>query len=98
MPPRHAGHGVAELARDGASVIILGVSAFGHEASAALLKDGVLLAMAEEERFNREKHTAAYPVQAIEYCLRAVGITLDDVDHVAFFIRPMTWLFTQLRS
>jgi carbamoyltransferase len=79
-------------------MLILGISAFGHEASAALVKDGVLIAMAEEERFNREKHTAAYPVHAIEYCLDAAGITLDEIDHVAFFIRPLVWLRTQLIS
>jgi carbamoyltransferase len=79
-------------------VFILGISAFGHEASAALLKDGVLIAMAEEERFNREKHSAAYPVHAIDYCLAEAGITLADIDHVAFFLRPLTWLMTQLFS
>jgi len=56
----------------------------GHDASAAIFKDGVLVAAAEEERFNRIKKTSKFPKNAITYCLQACGVTLDEVDYVAF--------------
>jgi carbamoyltransferase len=65
-------------------VNILGINCFAHDTAAALLVDGVPVAFVEEERFNREKHTKAFPDQAIEFCLRTGGITIDDVDVVAF--------------
>jgi carbamoyltransferase len=64
-------------------VIILGLNAFHGDASAALLRDGILVAAAEEERFRRVKHWAGFPSQAITYCLREAGLRLGDVDHVA---------------
>jgi carbamoyltransferase len=64
-------------------VIILGVNAFHADSSAALVKDGVLVAAAEEERFRRIKHWAGFPSQSIAYCLREAGLRLGDVDHVA---------------
>jgi carbamoyltransferase len=64
-------------------VIILGLNAFHGDSSACLLKDGVLVAAAEEERFRRIKHWAGFPSHAIAYCLREAGIALKDVDHVA---------------
>jgi carbamoyltransferase len=64
-------------------MIILGINAFHADSSAALLKDGVLLAAAEEERFRRVKHWAGFPAQSIAYCLREAGLRLADVDHVA---------------
>lgn len=67
---------------------ILGISAFYHDSAAALLKDGVIIAAAQEERFSRKKHDARFPVHAIGYCLREAGITLSDVEHVAFFEKP----------
>src|ERR1700746_4049317 len=64
-------------------MIILGINAFHGDSSAALVRDGKLVAAAEEERFRRVKHWAGFPSQAIGYCLREAGITLSDVQHVA---------------
>src|SRR5216684_8384060 len=64
-------------------MIILGLNAFHGDSAAALVRDGVLVAAAEEERFRRLKHWAGFPSQAIAYCLREAGLTLADVDHVA---------------
>ena len=65
-------------------MIILGLNAFHADSSAALVRDGKLIAAAEEERFRRIKHWAGFPSQAIAYCLREAGVTLSDVDHIAF--------------
>ena len=64
-------------------MIILGLNAFHGDSSAALARDGVLVAAAEEERFRRVKHWAGFPSQAIAYCLREAGVALSDVQHVA---------------
>src|ERR1700751_5924983 len=64
-------------------MIILGINAFHADSSAALLKDGVLVAAAEEERFLRVKHWAGFPTQSIAYCLREASLRLRDVDHLA---------------
>src|SRR5207253_5709422 len=64
-------------------MIILGLNAFHGDAAAALVRDGVLVAAAEEERFRRIKHWAGFPSQAIAYCLREASVKLGDVDHVA---------------
>jgi carbamoyltransferase len=65
-------------------LIILGLNAFHADSSAALLRDGRLIAAAEEERFRRIKHWAGFPSAAITYCLREAGIRLSEVQHVAF--------------
>lgn len=62
---------------------ILGINAYHADSSAAILVDGKLLAATEEERFTRVKHWAGFPTQAILFCLREAGITLDQVDHIA---------------
>jgi carbamoyltransferase len=62
---------------------ILGVNAFHADSSAALVRDGILVAAAEEERFRRVKHWAGFPTQAIAYCLNEAGLSLADIDHVA---------------
>jgi carbamoyltransferase len=67
---------------------ILGISAFYHDSAAALIIDGKIIAAAQEERFTRKKHDAAYPTQAIEYVLSEGGLSLDEVDHVAFYDKP----------
>jgi carbamoyltransferase len=67
---------------------ILGISCFFHDAAAALLRDGVLVAAAEEERFTRKKHDFEFPLQAIRYVLEAEGITAADLEYVAFFEKP----------
>jgi len=64
-------------------VHILGLNAFHGDSSAALVRGGVLLAAAEEERFRRVKHWAGFPSQAIAYCLNEAGLSLADIDHVA---------------
>ena len=68
---------------------ILGISAFYHDAAAALVIDGRIVAAAQEERFTRRKHDAAFPAQAIAYCLREAGITADALDYVGFYEKPL---------
>ncbi len=67
---------------------ILGISAFYHDSAAALLRDGKVVAAAQEERFTRRKHDPRFPENAIRYCLAAGGIGLDDVDHIVFNEKP----------
>ena len=62
---------------------ILGINAYHGDSSACLVKDGVLVAAAEEERFRRVKHWAGFPSEAIKYCLAEAGVILSEVDHVA---------------
>ena len=66
----------------------LGVSCFFHDSAAALLRDGELVAAAEEERFSRKKHDFEFPTRAIAFCLRQAGITGKEVDQVVFFEKP----------
>jgi carbamoyltransferase len=70
------------------AVHILGVSCYYHDAAAALLRDGVLVAAAEEERFSRVKHDYAFPKNAIQFCLEQAGIEGRDLDYVVFFEKP----------
>lgn len=67
---------------------ILGISAFYHDSAAALIEDGRIVAAAQEERFTRKKHDAAFPHNAIAYCLAEAGITPDGLDHVVFYDKP----------
>jgi carbamoyltransferase len=69
--------------------IILGLSAFYHDSAAALIVDGEIIAAAQEERFTRKKHDAGFPGNAISYCLDEAGISLNDVDHVVFYDKPL---------
>src|SRR5450432_1006464 len=64
-------------------MIILGINAYHADSSAAIFKDGILIAATEEERFRRVKHWAGFPSLAIEFCLKEAGITLHEVDHIA---------------
>lgn len=68
---------------------ILGISAFYHDSAAALLRDGEIVAAAQEERFTRKKHDPRFPIHAAEYCLREGGISIDEVDYVAFYDKPL---------
>ncbi len=70
-------------------MMILGISFFYHDAAAVLIRDGVVFAAAAEERFVRRKHTSEFPEQAIAWCLRRAGATIDDVDHVVFYEKPL---------
>ena len=67
---------------------ILGISAFYHDAAAALVEDGRIVAAAQEERFSRRKHDSEFPREAIEYCLEESGGGLEAVDFVAFYDKP----------
>ena len=67
---------------------VLGISALYHDSAAALLVDGEIIAAAQEERFTRKKHDKRFPHQAVDYCLSAGGISLADVDYVAFYDKP----------
>ena len=68
---------------------ILGLNAFHGDSSAALVKDGVLVAAVEEERFRRVKHWAGFPSESIAYCLREAGIGASDLDLVCFYDKPL---------
>ena len=68
---------------------ILGISAFYHDSAACLLRDGDIAAAAQEERFTRKKHDAGFPKNAVDYCLRQVGIAAEDLDYVAFYDKPL---------
>ena len=67
---------------------ILGISCFYHDAVAALLRDGQLVAAAEEERFSRKKHDYGFPTHAINFCLKQAGIESGDLDYVVFYEKP----------
>ena len=68
---------------------ILGISAYYHDSAAALLKDGEVVAAAQQERFTRKKHDEGFPKEAIEYCLEEAGIKLTDLDEVVFYDKPL---------
>jgi carbamoyltransferase len=67
---------------------ILGISAFYHDSAACLVRDGRVLAAAQEERFSRRKHDSAFPAEAVRYCLHEAGITAAQLDCVAFYDKP----------
>ena len=67
---------------------ILGISAFYHDSAAALLKDGKIIAAAQEERFTRKKHDASYPYNAVEFVLKYSNLKLSEVDNIVFFEKP----------
>src|SRR5580765_1178992 len=71
---------------------ILGINAYHGDASAAIIRDGKLIAAVEEERFNRFKHCAGFPEQSIHYCLEAAGIDVADLDHVGISRDPSAHL------
>lgn len=68
---------------------VLGISAFYHDSAAALVVDGRVAAAAQEERFTRKKHDAGFPRHAVSYCLRQAGMTLSDLDRIAFYDKPL---------
>ncbi|MFA6355650.1 MAG: carbamoyltransferase [Candidatus Omnitrophota bacterium] len=67
---------------------ILGISCFYHDSAAALIKDGDIIAAAQEERFTRKRHDQAFPSHAVSYCLKEAGITAADIEYVAFYDKP----------
>jgi len=71
------------------NIYILGISAFYHDSAACLVRDGDIIAAAQEERFTRKKHDESFPSHAVEYCLKEAGITINDVTHVTFYEKPL---------
>src|ERR687884_2341061 len=68
---------------------ILGISAYYHDSAACLVRDGEVLCAAQEERFTRKKHDQRFPLRAVEFCLKRAGITGAEVEHVAFYDKPL---------
>jgi predicted NodU family carbamoyl transferase len=71
---------------------ILGINAYHGDAAAAIIRDGRIVAAVEEERFNRVKHCAGFPLESVRFCLKAAGITIEDVDHVGISRDPSAHL------
>ncbi|MBI5683034.1 MAG: carbamoyltransferase [Deltaproteobacteria bacterium] len=67
---------------------ILGISAFYHDSAASLIKDGDIIASAQEERFTRKKHDPSFPINAVKFCLNYSGISLNEVDAIVFYDKP----------
>src|SRR5579863_9584966 len=84
--------------KDFVTMLILGISAFFHDSAAAIVLDGKVIAAAQEERFTRVKHDAGFPVQAVRYCLEAAGATVDELDAVVFYDKPLLKLERILES
>jgi len=68
---------------------ILGLSAYYHDSAACLVSDGEIVAAAQEERFTRKKHDAAFPSHAVAYCLKEAGLSIGDIDLVGFYEKPL---------
>ena len=68
---------------------ILGISAFYHDSAVCLLKDGIIIAAVQEERFTRKKHDYSFPINAIQYCLKEAAITTKELDYIAFYDKPL---------
>ena len=75
---------------------IIGINAFHGDSSACILKNGYLIAAAEEERFKRIKHYAGFPYQAINYCLEEAEISINEVDHIAINTNPKANYFKKV--
>ncbi|MFC1606536.1 carbamoyltransferase [Candidatus Latescibacterota bacterium] len=75
---------------------ILGITAFQHDSAACLIIDGKIVAAVEEERLTRKKHDGSFPHKAISYCLKEAGITINDLDHVAFFWNPWKYFYRRV--
>src|SRR5436853_7052858 len=75
---------------------ILGINAYHGDAAAAIIRDGRLIAAAEEERFNRFKHAAGFPTQAIRYCLDAAAIRREDLEHAGISLDPSAHLHKKI--
>ncbi len=70
------------------NIWILGISGYYHDSAACIIKDGHIIAAAQEERFSRKKHDARFPIHAITYCLQEANITLSDLETIAFYEKP----------
>ncbi len=78
------------------TMYILGIGGFSHDSSATLIRDGEIVAAAEEERFTRRKHQPGWPQRAIDFCLERGGLSLADIDHIGFYWRP--WSLDSARN
>jgi carbamoyltransferase len=85
-----ASNPTASRSRSNGGANILGISAFYHDSAACLVQDGRIVAAAQEERFTRKKHDPSFPKNAVEYCLREGGISVKEIDYVAFYEKPFT--------
>lgn len=77
---------------------ILGISCFYHDSAAALVRDGKIIAAAQEERFTRKKHDDNFPKHAVEFCLKTAGIDMSQIDVVAFYEKPLVKFERLLRT
>jgi carbamoyltransferase len=68
---------------------ILGISAYYHDSAASLVRDGEIVAAAQEERFTRKRHDSGFPANAVRYCLAEAGLTVDALDYVGFYDKPL---------
>ena len=68
---------------------LIGISAHYHDSAAALIRDGKIVAAAQEERFTRKKHDPDFPANAIRYCLEEAGLTMADIDGVVYYDKPL---------
>jgi carbamoyltransferase len=69
-------------------MIVLGISAFYHDSAAAIVRDGEIVAAAQEERFTRKKHDASFPANALRFCVQQAGVAWSDIDFVTFYEKP----------
>ena len=81
-----------------APIYVLGLSAYYHDSAACLLRDGEVIAAAQEERFTRKRHDAAFPTEAVAWCLAEAGIDASRVDHVCFYDKPLTKIVRLLET
>jgi carbamoyltransferase len=75
---------------------IVGISALFHDSAASILQDGILAAAAQEERFTRHKHDSSFPKYAFRYCLEQAGLSISDIDCVAYYENPQRKLERQI--
>lgn len=75
---------------------VVGITSGMHDSSAALVKSGKIVAFAEEERFNRKKHTGEIPISAIKFCLDYAGISPEDISAIGFFWKPFRGLLNRV--
>src|SRR5947209_4984879 len=68
--------------------VVVGISAFYHDSAAAIVRDGAIVAAAQEERFTRKKHDANFPAHALRYCVSEAGIAWAHIDYVTFYEKP----------
>jgi carbamoyltransferase len=70
-------------------MIIIGISAFYHDAAACIIRDGNIVAAAQEERFSRKKHDSSFPIESIKFCMSQAGISANDIDFFVFYEKPI---------